>query len=50
MAQPPKRSGVSTRQTVPTQPSRPPSEDEMYRIPMDQLRELANKQLRESNN
>jgi len=44
-----KSSGLSTQQRVPPSPTTP-SEEEMYRMPLEQLRELANKQLNEHNN
>lgn len=44
-----KSSGLSTHQRVPPSPTTP-SEEEMYRMPLEQLRELANKQLNEHNN
>ena len=42
-------SGTSTQHRSTTPPPATPSEEEMYRIPLEQLRELANKQLAEQN-
>jgi len=47
----PKRgSNLSTRTAVAPKPDTAPSEDEAYELPLDKLRELANRQLAERNN
>jgi hypothetical protein len=42
-----KSSGISTQHRSTTPAPATPSEEEAYRMPLEQLRELANKQLRE---